>query len=61
MLMALLLIFLVLMITVLRLNLKKKKKKIAGRIENDGTKNVKAMVTLKNLCNFWRTFEIATK
>ena len=34
------------------------KQKIAGRIGNNGTKDVKIMVPLKYLSNFWRTFEI---
>ena len=29
-----------------------------GQIENDGTKDVQIMVSLKYLSNFWRTFEI---
>ena len=29
-----------------------------GQIENDGTKDVQIMVSLKCLSNFWRTFEI---
>ena len=33
------------------------KTKTTGRIENDGTKNVKIMVPLKYLSNFWRTLE----
>ena len=33
-------------------------RKIAGRIENDGTKNVKIMVPLKYLSSFWRTLEM---
>ena len=36
----------------------KVKTKIAGRIGNDGTKNVKIMVPLKYLCNIWRTLEM---
>ena len=34
------------------------KTKIAGRIENNGTKDVKIMVPLKYLSNFWRTLEM---
>ena len=34
------------------------KTKIAGRTENDGTKNVKIRVPLKYLSNFWRTLEM---
>ena len=34
------------------------KSKIAGRIRNDGTKDVKIMVPLKYLSNFWRTLEM---
>ena len=34
------------------------KTKIAGRITNNGTKDVKTMVSLKYLRNFWRTFEM---
>ena len=34
------------------------KTKIAGRTENDGTKNVKIRVPLKYLSNFWRTVEM---
>ena len=34
------------------------KTKIAGRIENHDTKNVKTRVLLKYLSNFWRTLEI---
>ena len=30
---------------------------MAGRIENNGTKDVKIMVPLKHLSNFWRTLE----
>ena len=33
------------------------KTKTAGRIENDGTKNVKIKVPLKYLSNFWRSLE----
>ena len=33
------------------------KTKIAGTIENNGTKDVKIMVPLKYLSNFWRTFK----
>ena len=36
----------------------KHKTKIAGRIGNDGTKNVKIRVPLKYLSNFWRTLEM---
>ena len=32
--------------------------KIAGRIQNDVTKNVKIIVPLKYLSNFWRTLEM---
>ena len=32
--------------------------KIAGRIGNNDTKDVKIMVLLKSLSNFWRTLEI---
>ena len=35
------------------------KTKIADRTENDGTKNVKIMVLLKYLSNFWRTLEMS--
>ena len=34
------------------------KTKIADRIENNGTEDVKIMVPLKYLSNFWRTLEI---
>ena len=34
------------------------KTKIAGRIGNDDTKNVKIRVPLKYLSNFWRTLEV---
>ena len=34
------------------------KTKIAGRVEDDGTKNVKIRVPLKYLSNVWRTLEI---
>ena len=34
------------------------KAKIAGRIGEDGTKNVKIRVPLKSLSNFWRTLEM---
>ena len=34
------------------------KVKIAGRTENDGTKNVKIRVPLKYLSTFWRTLEM---
>ena len=34
------------------------KTKLAGRIGNDGIKNVKIRVVLKYLSNFWRTLEI---
>ena len=34
------------------------KTKIAGRTEDDGTKNVKIRVLLKYLNNLWRTLEI---
>ena len=34
------------------------KSKIAGKTENDGTKNVKIRVPLKYLSNFWRTLEM---
>ena len=34
------------------------KTKIAGRTENDGTKDVKIMVPLKYLINFWRSLEM---
>ena len=34
------------------------KTKIVGRIGNNGTKDVKIMVPLKYLTNFWRTLEI---
>ena len=34
------------------------KTKIAGKTENDGTKNVKIMVQLKYLSNIWRTLEM---
>ena len=34
------------------------KTKIADRIGNDGTKNVKIRVPLRYLCNFWRTLEM---
>ena len=36
----------------------KSKTKIASRIGNDGTKNVKIRVPLKYLSNFWRTLEM---
>ena len=36
----------------------KYKTKITGRIEHDGTKNVKTRVPLKSLSNFWRTLEM---
>ena len=32
--------------------------KMAGRTENDGTKNVKIRIILKYLSNFWRTLEM---
>ena len=35
------------------------KPKRTGQAENDTTKNVKIMVPLKNLSNFWRTFEMS--
>ena len=34
------------------------KTKIAGRTEDDGTKDVKMIVPLKYLSNFWRTLEM---
>ena len=34
------------------------KRKIADRIGNNGTKDVKIMVTSKYLSNFWRTLEM---
>ena len=34
------------------------KTKIAGRIGNNGTKDVKIRVTLKHLSNLWRTLEM---
>ena len=34
------------------------KTKIKGRTGNDGTKNAKSRVLLKNLSSFWRTLEI---
>ena len=54
--MVLLLIFLLIIVTVTRLNLQKK---IAARIGNDGTNNVKIRVPLKYLSNFWRALEIS--
>ena len=51
--MALLIIFLA---TVLVLNLNKKKQ--TNKTRNNGTKDVKVMVTLYYLSNFWRTIEI---
>ena len=36
----------------------KSKTKIAGKAGNNGTKNIKAMVPLKYLSNFWRILEI---
>ena len=36
----------------------KYKTKITGRIESDGTKNVKIRIPLKYLSNFWRTLEM---
>ena len=35
------------------------KRKIAGRVGNDGTKNVKIKIPLKYLSNFWRTLEMS--
>ena len=35
------------------------KREIAGRTENDGTKNVKIRLPLKYLSNFWRTLEMS--
>ena len=55
MLMVLLLIFLLMVITVLCLNLKKK---IASRTGNNDITDVKIMVPLKYLSNFWRTLEL---
>ena len=37
----------------------KVKTKIVSRAGNDGTKNVKIMVPLKYLSNFWRTLEMS--
>ena len=34
------------------------KAKITGQTGNDGTKDVEIMVSLKYLCNFWRTLEM---
>ena len=34
------------------------KEKITGQTVNNGTKNVKVMVSLKYLSNFWRTLEM---
>ena len=44
--------FLLIIITVFR------KTKIAGRIGNGSTKDVKIMVSLKYLSNFWSTFKL---
>ena len=53
--MAILSISLLIIIIVPRLNLKQK---VAGRIGNNGTKDVKMMVPLKYLSSFWRTPEM---
>ena len=34
------------------------KKYITGTTGNDGTTNVEILVSLKYLCNFWRTLEM---
>ena len=36
----------------------KYKVKITGKTENDGEKNVEITVSLKYLCNIWRTLEM---
>ena len=35
------------------------KEKLTGEVDNNGAKNVKIMVSLKHLSNFWKTLEMS--
>ena len=35
------------------------KEKLTGEVDNNGAKNVKIMVSLKHLSNFWKTLDMS--